>query len=392
MGARALLLLILVAPLFGCATTTLHDRDGPRILVTIRFDAVDGLRGEPSTHYRRPHGYGAGPGAEPVLDALAAKFGIARVEGWPMRVLGVHCEVFSLAPGADATTIAALVGRDPRVDSAEPLQTFHTLGAADDPYRPLQHSLDGLQVDAAHVMSRGRGARVAVIDSGIDAEHPDLRGAVRDQRAFTHRATAAHGTEVAGVIGARQHNGLGIAGVAPEAQLLDLRACWSGGRPDAPAECDGFSLAQALDFAVGSGVDVINLSLAGPPDPLLARLLASAEARGIAVVAAAPPPSQVGESFPSAVPSVIVVAVAEDGGAVRAGVVRAPGTDVFTTLPGDRYDYVSGSSLASAHVSGVVALARSIDRRVSLPRLRTLLGSQPQLSAASVLTAVSKTR
>jgi subtilisin family serine protease len=384
---RALLILLLLcAALAGCASTgAVRDSGGTKLLVTIRYDAVDSLQGNPGDRYRRPSSYGAGPGAGPVLDALAAEYAITRVSGWPMRTLGVHCEVFATASGSDADAVAARLARDPRVDSAEPMRQFHTLSRAEDPYRPLQHSLDTLEVDAAHAMTSGAGVRVAVIDSGIDASHRDLIGVVRTRHDFTEGPLAPHGTEVAGVIAARGANGAGIMGVAPEAELADLRACRAGTGPDAPADCDSYTLAQALDFAVTSRVDVINLSLAGPEDPLLARLLASAEAQGISVVVAAPPPGDDRKRFPASVVTVISVATSEGAAQWPATAIRAPGVDVLTTFPGDRYDYGSGSSLSSAHVSGIVALMRALDRHLGPQQVRTLLAAHRQLSAVAVL-------
>ncbi|HEY2395165.1 MAG TPA: S8 family serine peptidase [Rudaea sp.] len=385
MRARFILLLIFIA-LAGCASTGgVRDSGGTRLLVTIRYDAVDSLLGNAGDHYRRPSSYGAGPGADPLLDALAAEYAITRVSGWPMRTLGVHCEVFATARGSDAEAVAARLAHDPRVDSAEPMREFRTLTHNADPYRPLQHALDTLEVDAAHAMSSGAGVRVAVIDSGIDANHPDLAGVVRSRRDFTSGPLAPHGTEVAGLIAARGANGAGILGVAPMAELDDLRACRAGAAADAPAVCDSYTLAQALDYAVNSQVDIINLSLAGPDDPLLARLLARAEARGISVVVAAPPASDIADRFPASVPTVVAVATSEGVAPWPANAIRAPGIDVLTTFPGDRYDYGSGSSLSSAHVSGVVALMRSLDRSLNPRQVRALLTARPQLSAAAVL-------
>jgi subtilisin family serine protease len=389
--ARLLSLLLVLAAfaLGGCAASGgLRESGGERILVTLRYDAVDAIHGDPVERYRRPRDYGAGSSAEPLLNALAAEYGIARVSGWPMRALGVHCEVYALAPGTDSGAVVARLARDPRVDSAEPLQHFRTLTSAADPYRSLQHGLDGLEIGAAHALTRGQGVRVAVIDSGIDPDHPDLNGAVRVRRNFAGGKQSPHGTEVAGVIAARANNGVGIVGVAPEAELMDLRACWGDG--DGAANCDGFSLAQAIDFAVSNGADVINLSLAGPDDALLARLLAAADGRGIDVVAAAAPNNDPASRFPSSVVSVITVADAEATAGAGSALLRAPGTDVLTTFPGARYDYASGSSLASAHVAGVVALARALDRKLDPQQLRALLTSQPRLSAAAVLADVAK--
>jgi len=377
---------LLVLLLAGCATQRpMPDATGARLLVTIHYDAVDSLHGNLGDRYRRPGGYGAGPGADPVLDALAAEYAIVRVSGWPMRTLGVHCEVYAAAGGADADAIAARLARDPRVESAEPMRRFHTLSRGPDPYRSLQHSLDTLQVDAAHAFSSGAGVRVAVIDSGIDASHPDLAGVVRARRDFSSGPLAPHGTEVAGLIAARGANGAGIVGVAPEAELIDLRACAAGADPLASADCDSFTLAQALDFAVNSRVDVINLSLAGPDDPLLARLLAGAEARGISVVAAAPPAADERDRFPASVATVVAVATIEGAAPWPADAIRAPGVDVLTTFPGDRYDYGSGSSLASAHVSGVIALMRALDRSLTAKQVRAMLAAHRPLSAAAVL-------
>jgi len=384
---RALFILLLVfLALAGCASSGgVRDTGGTKLLVTIRYDAIDNLLGNAGDHYHRPSSYGAGPGAGPLLDALAAEYAITRVSGWPMRTLGVHCEVFATARGSDAEAVAARLAHDPRVDSAEPMRQFRTLTNNVDPYRPLQHALDTLEVDAAHAMSSGAGVRVAVIDSGIDASHPDLAGVVRSRRDFTSGPLAPHGTEVAGLIAARGANGTGILGVAPMAQLDDLRACRAGAAADAPAVCDSYTLAQALDFAVNSQVDVINLSLAGPDDPLLARLLAGAEARGISVVVAAPPAADTADRFPASVPTVVAVATSEGAAQWPATAIRAPGIDVLTTFPGNRYDYGSGSSLSSAHVSGVVALMRSLDRSLNPGQVRALLAAHRQLSAATVL-------
>src|SRR5512146_1351622 len=215
---RTLLLLCsLIAAVCVTASAALAADDGARILVTLRYDAVDQMHGDPVEHYHRPHDYGAGANVDPVLDALAKEYGIVRATGWPMRSLSVHCEVFTVPSGADAAAIADRLAHDARVDSAEPLRRFHTLTAAPKSYRSLQHSLDELDIDRAHALSRGRGVRGAVIDSGVDATHPDRDGAVQTRRDFASGTAAApHGTEVAGVIAARGDNGAGIVGVAPD--------------------------------------------------------------------------------------------------------------------------------------------------------------------------------
>ena len=184
-----------------------------------------------------------------------------------------------------------------------------------------------------------------------DARHPELVAAIRARRDFAERGNFAsdpHGTAVAGIIGAASDNGFGIAGVAPDAALDVLRACWYP-EGEAAAVCDSFTLAKALTHALESDSDIINLSLGGPTDALLARLVTLAISRGIVVVAAAPQR----DGFPANVPGVIVVGAEGDG---RASQLHAPGVDILVPVPGGGFDYASGSSLSAAHVTGVIAL------------------------------------
>ncbi|HVF33944.1 MAG TPA: S8 family serine peptidase, partial [Candidatus Saccharimonadia bacterium] len=330
--------------------------------------------------YRRPAGYGGPVALEGVLDRIAREHALRRVDGWTMRALEVWCEVFEARDGAARERALVALARDPRVESAQPMQRFEAQAMRPDPYRDLQPAALSGELAAAHRVARGRGIRIAVIDSGVDATHADLRGALERGRDFVgggERGT--HGTGVAGVIGARADNGVGITGVAPEARLSDLRACWDEGGHTA---CNSYTLARALDAALAARPGVINLSLAGPEDPLLARLLAVAETRGIVVVAAVPPGFAVAQAFPAGLASVLAVVEHERD---EPGAVRAPGKDVLTTLPGDRYDFASGSSIAAAHVSGAAALYRETVPDASPARVRAALRAWPERTLAQVL-------
>src|SRR5262249_11136688 len=157
----------------------------------------------------------------------------------------------------------------------------------------------------------------------------------------------------------------GIIGVAPDVKLLALRACWPA---QARSVCSSFTLAKALTYALERAPQIINLSLAGPSDPLLARLLQLVLARGITVVAACRDAAC--DSFPADVPDVIAVSdvstAAESPTAAATHIIPlvAPGTDVITTMPNGTFDFVSGSSMSAAHVSGIVALL--LERRPDL--------------------------
>jgi subtilisin family serine protease len=118
---------------------------------------------------------------------------------------------------------------------------------------------------------------------------------------------------------------------------------------------------------------VLNLSLTGPRDALLETLLQTAQAQGMLVVGAMPPEGQAADAFPTALAGVIRVAVA--GHAADGGSVMAPGTEVFTTLPHERYGYISGSSISAAHITGVIALLLEIAPSLTLAEISTLLSA-----------------
>ncbi|MEP7294749.1 MAG: S8 family serine peptidase [Burkholderiales bacterium] len=297
-----------------------------------------------------------------VAVQLASEHGLAMTGDWPMPLLGVDCFVMNVPPDRSPDRIAQDLSRDARVSWAQAMNVYRAQGH-DDPLFTLQPAESEWQLAALHDTVTGRQVRVAVIDSGVERTHPDLARQIEASEDFVSgRSPTAetHGTAVAGIIAAQADNGLGIAGVAPQARVLALRACWQA-TVDATL-CSSLSLAQALHFAITHDARVINMSLSGPPDRLLGRLLDTALARGIAVVAAADRAAPDG-GFPAAHAGVIGVADTGQGEVVP-GAVRAPGRDIPTTLVGARWGLVSGTSYAAAQVSGLLALLREArDRR-----------------------------
>ncbi|WP_229496580.1 S8 family peptidase [Massilia polaris] len=298
---------------------------------------------------------------------LARKHGLKLVDDWPMPVIGIDCYVMEQAGDAPLEPVLEALARDPRVAWAQPMNTYQGL-AGDDPLYPVQPAAKYWKLAQLHKSSTGRGVRVAVIDSGIDAGHPDLAGQVRQQQDFVGSPAAAelHGTAVAGIIAARAGNGLGIAGIAPDARVLALRACWTD--VAGLTRCNSFTLGKALNFAITNGAKVINLSLSGPADRLLQTLLDTAAARGMVVVGAADPQRADG-GFPASYPGVIAVAGADRAHA-PAGALLAPGAGIPTTMPGARWGFVSGPSYAAAHVAGLAALLVQLDPSANAAQLR----------------------
>ena len=330
---------------------------------------------------------------------LANDYGLVEVSSWPIAILGVHCLVYGIPPGADPAQVTAALRHDGRVESVQPLQAFDTeADAYNDPYAKLQKNLAQMAISEAHVLSRGSGVHIAVIDTGADVGHPDLRPHGATGRNFVDSdplgfQADAHGTAVTGIIGAVPNNGVGIVGIAPEVELLVYKACWRAPSTGPSAVCNTFTLAQALAAAIESHADIINLSLGGPSDPLLTRLVERALEAGVIVVGAMPREG-VRHGFPAEIDGVIVADVVEAGRSTP-GVIRAPGRDVLSLAPEGHYDFFSGSSLAAAEVSGLIALLKSQRPKLTAREATALLDASagaesPAPNACAALVALTR--
>lgn len=390
MKSLACVLLPIALGLTACATlvppppgTVLPDaaRQAPDhfLVVTVRNDfASGGARAAGTARgYDGVAAYSASSAARSTAQAIAADYRLHEAASWPIALLGVHCIVFDTLEAGDVQVLVQRLAQDHRVESVQPLATFATQSAAyNDPYAGLQQSLGQMDVAQAQQWSRGDAVRLAVIDTGVDTRHPDLRGRIAEERNFVDGDAVAfhsdlHGTAVAGVIAAVANNHIGIAGIAPGAQLLAFKACWHEPGSRSAAVCNTFTLAQALAAAVAAHADIVNLSLAGPPDPLLARIVESGMRRGVVFVGAAPA-AGADAGFPGDVQGVLTVDVpGRRSGAAAA--LTAPGNDVLTLVPDAHYDFASGSSFAAAQVSAVTALLLARDRRLSGDDVRRLL-------------------
>lgn len=339
-------------------------RTHPERFVVITLQNTEGMPSARAGSSPRDYGsamqYAIAPRTRATARDLATYYRLTPVREWPISQLRVHCIVYRMDAGESQSDLLRRLRADARVESAQPLNTFGTLSSAyNDPYAGLQRSLPAMGVPQAHVWSRGKGVTIAVIDTAVDVSHPDLAGSKIAVSNFTGRRSrgAAHGTAVAGVIAATGDNSVGIVGIAPEAEVHSLAACWSESTSPAQAVCDSFTLAVALGSALEMKADIVNLSLGGPSDPLLRRLVEHGLARDMIFVAALPTEG-VAAGFPSEIPGVVVVdAVGHEHTADN--VLLAPGIDVLTLVPHDSYDFVSGSSMAAANVTGGIALLLS---------------------------------
>ena len=324
--------------------------------------------------------------------ALAQTYRLRTVYSWNLASLGEQCVVFEVTGGRQAEDVARRLASDPRVGSVQTIETFDVLAEPspwNDPYAHLQHSAEALHLHKAHRWATGKGVRIAVIDTGVDFDHPDLRGRVVKAQNFVDQGeqsftTDFHGTAVAGVIAAAANNEVGIVGVAPQAQIYALKACWQQPAGAREAVCNSYTLAKAVDFAIAQGAHVLNFSLAGPPDVLLTRLIKVALERGIVVVAAAP--SKPGaRAFPASMQGVIGISGNDPPGQAF---LAAPAVDILTTVPRGSYDFFSGSSLAAAQASGVAALLLERNPKLTPPELAALFHKTARLSQIDACAAL----
>lgn len=240
-------------------------------------------------------------------------------------------------------------------------------------------------------LTRGQGVRVAVLDTGIEADHPDLADALDDARDFTRSPSGpidrlGHGTHVAGVIGARR-NETGVIGIAPECRLLAAKVLGEDGSGGAEG------VAAGIDWAAGAGADVLSMSLGSPePSPRIAQAIERAVEKGKFVICAAGNrgrPNSV--DYPARWPTTVAVGAVDRNGCVARFSSRgdevdvcAPGEDVLSTYVGGGYAKLSGTSMAAPFVSGVVALLLAKHR---LHGGVTAVGNQAELLAHLARTA-----
>ncbi len=373
------------------ARVTETQRNSERYIVLAVANDPDPQPARPGSTSRSYSGnsdYIVSDSARRTMKSLSSEYHLQPVAAWPIGLLQLHCAVLQLPDGVTREAMLDRLRTDRRVALAEPLQDYAVQTAAPDPYSSVQAGNERMDIAQAHRVSRGRGVRIALIDTGLASDHPDLLGRVDVQRNFVDSDAKRfqldrHGTAIAGVIAANADNGVGIAGVAPEAHLLALKACWQlqDGRDE--AHCNTFTLAQAMASAIALKAKIINLSLTGPPDPLLSALAERAVRAGIIIVG----PETSAPSFPGSLSHVLGVARSEDQGVIT-GALQAPGREVLTLAPGGRYDFFSGSSIATGEITGITALLLAREARLDVGRAHELLSE----ATDTVQTAEGPTR
>ena len=298
------------------------------------------------------------------VESLARRLGVTVIGSQSVELLGTRAYQFRLASGGDVRDVirraeASGICRKSQPNYRFALSQTASVSASTAEADESQYAIKKLLLPAAHRLSNGDNVLVAVIDSAIDAKHPELTGTVVDRFDATgfDNAPDKHGTGTAGAIAAH----LKLMGVAPHAHVL---AATAFSPKTGSAEATTLQILKAIDWAVRKGAKVINMSFAGPPDPGLQRALNAAHAKGIVLIAAA---GNAGPKSPPLYPGanryVIAVTATDSDDRLFPGsnrgaqiAVAAPGVDILLPAPGAKYQVTTGTSFSCALVSGVAAL------------------------------------
>jgi len=320
------------------------------------------------------------------LQAAVGRLGLTLLASENLAITGSTVARFRITNGRSPAEIINALTAIQLVAVAQPNYVYTLQQQASDPLPasrgdatqgdPAQYMLEKLQISDIHRLVRGANVPIAVIDSEVDVSHPDLEGAVtkRFDAVGAPEKPHAHGTGMAGAIAAHRR----LLGTAPAARLLAVHAFSTTA---ATAESTTFNILKGINWSVQEGVRIINMSFAGPRDPSLERALKAAYDKGIVLIAAAgnagpkSPPL-----FPGAIPFVIAVTATDVDDKLFTGAnrgkyisVAAPGVDILVPAPEAEYQMTTGTSVAAAEVSGIVALLLERNPKLTPADIRRIL-------------------
>jgi thermitase len=329
--------------------------------------------------------------------------GVVGVGGNVGRVQGVGANVLRVSQ--DPAVVARRLAQLPFVEYAEPNFVLSTGATPNDPLFADEYGLHntgqtGGTADADIDAPEGwdaaglggfpstGGARVGIVDTGIDRTHLDLAGKTAGCATSYTSGTAivngvcdddnGHGTHVAGTIAANTNNGTGVAGVSPGSPLVICKALATAAGVGLTTD-----IANCLNWTSQQNVKVVSMSLGGGESQTLRTAVQNASNRGVLLIAAAGNDGDSTANYPAAYPDVMSVAATDDrdqradfSNANSDVEIAAPGVDVLSTFAGNLYLELSGTSMATPHVSGVAGV---------------LFTQNPSATAASVRSTLTST-
>ena len=339
--------------------------------------------------------------APQTADRIAQRERLRQLAAQPLALMGTTMYRYRIVDKRSVATMVAALEADPRIAAVQPNYVYALQGERDGGFADAQYVIPEMHLTEAHAISNGAKTLVAVIDSGVDRNHPEISNAIKESfdADGAKGDPALHGTAVAGIIAADAE----LTGVAPQARLLVVRAFAATGST-AAARGTTYDIRLGIEWSELHGARVVNMSFAGPPDPAMSRELADGARRGVVFIASVGNEGGSAQPlYPAADANVIAVtatdrsdAVFKDANPCSVACVAAPGVDVLVAEPGDAYGFLSGTSMAAAHVSGVVALMLDANPTLEPKAIRDLLfktakhlnpGERNQESIAGVVDA-----
>jgi subtilisin family serine protease len=314
-----------------------------------------------------------------TIERIARENGLSVITSQNLGTTGRTAFRFRITNGRSVRDMIRALEQLRIVAVAQPNYQFRLMqgaGAGISKGDPAQYMLNKLSLGPTHGLATGKGVTIAVIDSEADKRHTELQGTISEEldTLGVKEPPHSHGTAMIGAIVSRDR----LLGVAPGARILAIRAF---GEAAGSADGTTFNILKGIEWATSQGARVINMSFAGPRDPSLERALKTAREKGVVLIAAAgnagpkSPPL-----YPGADPNVIAVTATDSRDGVFRGAnqgtqlsVAAPGVDVLAPAPDATYQMSTGTSIATAHVSGVVALMLERDPSLTPADVRKIL-------------------
>jgi hypothetical protein len=315
---------------------------------------------------------------------IAQRFGLTLLAQQTIGMLGRTVYTFRIANGRSVREVIRLIEAAGLNAAVQPNYTYGLTQDQNDPNvdlgDPAQYIVRKFHLADAHRITKGDNVVIAVIDSEIDSNQPDLVGRVTDRFDAGCGASSpdAHGTGMAGAIASHVH----LLGVAPHANIIAICAFGGAGQPKATST----KIIKGLDYAIQHGARIVNMSFAGPLDPALSQALQIAREKGILLIAAAgnngpkSPPL-----YPGADRSVMAVTATDENDRLFNGAnqgkyvtVAAPGVDILVPAPDGGVQFTTGTSVATANVSGVAALLLARKPSLKPEEIRAILVTTAQ--------------
>lgn len=320
--------------------------------------------------------------AQSSMNQVVARANLRHVGARTFRMAGATLHRYEIVGGQPVAEVIAQLETSSAVVYAQPNYVYELAQAAKSA-SDLQYAFDRMKFGGLHERTKGEGVKVAVIDTGVEKDHPGFANAeirIVDVSDGGADRVTAHGTAMAGIIGSSG----AVAGIAPEAELIAIAAFSAD--DDGNVTGNSWTIAKAADAAFDEKARIVNMSFAGPADPLVANAMTGLAKRGAILFAASGnfgPESDT--QFPAGYEEVHATTATDKSDSIYANAnigkhlaFSAPGVDILSLAPNGGYSLQTGTSVATAHLSGLAALIVAMDPDITANRVAELLQASSQ--------------